>query len=265
MSDVVKALEACVAAIEEHQLWEGDVANDALEAGKQGRAALASIREEGEAEKAVEITGPDYWRAALGDGPIKLNHFGRDEATHPVRVKEVLAEVEGSRAADVIRAFVWRHVIDFNRAENFAAQLRDRAPSPDAAALAEALEKILPFADDGDEVSLWVRSGEGPSLECVAAVEEAHVALSAYRSGLTEEKVVQDADAARREALAYKNGHDLGYHAGIKAAADRLEQRAAHLDERAGGKISGAGAEARVCADTVMTLSLIALAAEDAS
>ena len=47
----------------------------------------------------------NYIRACLGEGYTPV-HLTRQEATQPLIIRDVLAEVKGSRAADVIAALV---------------------------------------------------------------------------------------------------------------------------------------------------------------
>ncbi|MEJ6003683.1 hypothetical protein [Paucibacter soli] len=83
-------------------------------------AALAAP----ELESAASAGEPafNYFQACLGDS-FNLTHLGPHEAVHPVRVKEVLAEFAGTRAADVIASLVRDRELSRLREDRWSAEL----------------------------------------------------------------------------------------------------------------------------------------------
>lgn len=73
----------------------------------------------------------NYFQKCIGKeyNPVK---YGKHEARHPIRVKEALETLKGTKEADVIVALVFEIEILRQRSERFAEELmaHDQTPEP---------------------------------------------------------------------------------------------------------------------------------------
>jgi hypothetical protein len=89
-------------------------------------AAFTAGEKPGEAVTVESDDDFNYFRRCIGASYTSA-HFGKHEAIHPVRVKEVLQEVEGTRAADVISSMVFDIEIRSQRERRMGEALFQKA------------------------------------------------------------------------------------------------------------------------------------------
>ncbi|MDU8350443.1 hypothetical protein RYA05_00880 [Pseudomonas syringae pv. actinidiae] len=82
-------------------------------------AICNEVQQRREFEVPITVESSDdynYFHACLGDSyDAKNPGYGKHEASHPARIKEVMAENEGSKAADVIATLVFERELSRQR------------------------------------------------------------------------------------------------------------------------------------------------------